>query len=545
MNSKPKSIDMGSLIQKVTKRARELLKKKSKPQTKGKSANGTSRYSKSKRQKLLIGGVSVKLDGYKKTEILNIIGIKTPQRMSGQAHLVELLKLKTIQKIESKLLEYSENLLKIDGRTTSVYSQDEIREVAIMEKVLLDVGEKLILLKSEDHEYFKKKQTFLKEFFINANSNSQEIENRQKEIYSYKLFTGELEDYKLCNIDKEITALNIFKLFYDLTTMDEDKRKGIAGGGIYEHFQISLIGKDGEPTGGPITKVVTGDPIVKRIEAYKELLKENKETIKNIRDEFVEAGLVLPVEKKGSTAISTNEVEPQTFDRAPMTESTDLLKNNLSTIINDGDEREKFNKLLLDIKNGGKFKSITVSKTTTTKGAPLAAYRWPDTGESSIPFFIYYLQYEQAADIYNVVNALKENTPNGKKTSEEYKKIESDINSINVSLEELKQAYRDGTQTIDKLYTNIRMLITEIKKNYDYLSQKHEQYRPEKVGTQITEGALGGGNPAKYKSTGQVVHIMFQNKKYKRVIYVKEKRNTKYCKMNNEYILLSKLKVIE
>ena len=55
----------------------------------------------------------------------------------------------------------------------------------------------------------------------------------------------------------------------------------------------------------------------------------------------------------------------------------------------------------------------------------------------------------------------------------------------------------------------------------------------------------GGGNPAKYKSTGQVVYIMYKNKKYKRVIYVKDKRNTRYCKINKEYILLSKLKVIQ
>ena len=54
-----------------------------------------------------------------------------------------------------------------------------------------------------------------------------------------------------------------------------------------------------------------------------------------------------------------------------------------------------------------------------------------------------------------------------------------------------------------------------------------------------------GGNPAKYKSTGQVVYIMYKNKKYKRVIYVKDKRNTRYCKINKEYILLSKLKVIQ
>jgi hypothetical protein len=59
------------------------------------------------------------------------------------------------------------------------------------------------------------------------------------------------------------------------------------------------------------------------------------------------------------------------------------------------------------------------------------------------------------------------------------------------------------------------------------------------------KGKVKAGNPAKYKSTGQVVYIMYQNKKYKRVIYVKDKRNTRYCKINKEYILLSKLKVIQ
>ena len=54
-----------------------------------------------------------------------------------------------------------------------------------------------------------------------------------------------------------------------------------------------------------------------------------------------------------------------------------------------------------------------------------------------------------------------------------------------------------------------------------------------------------GGNPPKYKSTGKAVYIMYKKRKYKRTIYVKDKRKTKYCKINNEYILLSKLKVIE
>jgi hypothetical protein len=56
---------------------------------------------------------------------------------------------------------------------------------------------------------------------------------------------------------------------------------------------------------------------------------------------------------------------------------------------------------------------------------------------------------------------------------------------------------------------------------------------------------LSGGNPPKYKSTGKAVYILYKKKKYKRTIYVKDKRKTKYCKINNEYILLSKLKVLQ
>jgi hypothetical protein len=53
-----------------------------------------------------------------------------------------------------------------------------------------------------------------------------------------------------------------------------------------------------------------------------------------------------------------------------------------------------------------------------------------------------------------------------------------------------------------------------------------------------------GGKATKYKSTGITVFILYKKKKYNRTIYVKDKGNTKYCKINNEYILLSKLKVI-
>jgi hypothetical protein len=60
-------------------------------------------------------------------------------------------------------------------------------------------------------------------------------------------------------------------------------------------------------------------------------------------------------------------------------------------------------------------------------------------------------------------------------------------------------------------------------------------------------GRSGRSGLVKYKSTGQVVYILYKNKNYKRTIYVKDndKKNTRYCKINNKYILLSKLKVVE
>ena len=65
------------------------------------------------------------------------------------------------------------------------------------------------------------------------------------------------------------------------------------------------------------------------------------------------------------------------------------------------------------------------------------------------------------------------------------------------------------------------------------------------IGTR--SGRSGRSGHVKYKSTGQVVYILYKNKNYKRTIYVKDndKKNTRYCKINNKYILLSKLKVIE
>jgi len=70
----------------------------------------------------------------------------------------------------------------------------------------------------------------------------------------------------------------------------------------------------------------------------------------------------------------------------------------------------------------------------------------------------------------------------------------------------------------------------------------------EKLQTLQTEQS-SGGNPitaTAYKLNGDKVHLLINKKKLHRSVYVKDKGNgkAKYCKINNEFVLLSKLKNI-
>ena len=52
----------------------------------------------------------------------------------------------------------------------------------------------------------------------------------------------------------------------------------------------------------------------------------------------------------------------------------------------------------------------------------------------------------------------------------------------------------------------------------------------------------GGGKKTTYRLNGEKVVLLHKNKKVQRSIYVKDKGKTKYCKIDHQYILLSKLK---
>ena len=97
----------------------------------------------------------------------------------------------------------------------------------------------------------------------------------------------------------------------------------------------------------------------------------------------------------------------------------------------------------------------------------------------------------------------------------------------------------------DSLILSRKIVVSPVKKR---LQKRNNRQMTAYLETIQEEGKeddfLGGRKPTKYKSTGNAVFIMYKKKKYKRTIYVKDKTNTKYCKINNEYILLNKLKVL-
>jgi hypothetical protein len=58
--------------------------------------------------------------------------------------------------------------------------------------------------------------------------------------------------------------------------------------------------------------------------------------------------------------------------------------------------------------------------------------------------------------------------------------------------------------------------------------------------TQVSQG--GGGKKTTYKLNGEKVVLLHKNKKVQRSIYVKGNGKTKYCIIDKEYVLLSKVK---
>ena len=122
------------------------------------------------------------------------------------------------------------------------------------------------------------------------------------------------------------------------------------------------------------------------------------------------------------------------------------------------------------------------------------------------------------------------------------KAIKEDNPSSNLdNLYEMAENFHKKIELAKPILNDQLILIDQVRTD----TSDAKDFLPSKGGA-IGMRSVRSGH-VKYKSTGQVVYILYKNKNYKRTIYVKDndKKNTRYCKINNKYILLSKLKVIE
>jgi hypothetical protein len=113
------------------------------------------------------------------------------------------------------------------------------------------------------------------------------------------------------------------------------------------------------------------------------------------------------------------------------------------------------------------------------------------------------------------------NLNNKKKETDNKKTLETEATK---EKEAAETKFRELEETLNTEISGIQADIDKLKNN---------------------KGSIEGGKRIKYKSTGNEVVIFHKNRECRKTIYVKEKTTTKYCKINNKYILLSKLNVID
>jgi hypothetical protein len=121
----------------------------------------------------------------------------------------------------------------------------------------------------------------------------------------------------------------------------------------------------------------------------------------------------------------------------------------------------------------------------------------------------------------------------------------------NYILTKAKEALQESTPTVnsnDKIYEQFHTILDDIQ---GHTSPKVKMRIYKYIEAETTLKLSGGKRIApiasatpSYKLNGEKVHLLINKKKLHRSVYVKDKGNgkAKYCKINNEFILLSKLK---
>ena len=167
------------------------------------------------------------------------------------------------------------------------------------------------------------------------------------------------------------------------------------------------------------------------------------------------------------------------------------------------------------------------------------------------------MREEEKTKELNALNALDEGEAKNI-AQQRYNYIETNANDFIAFLKDKIRALEKEINELDNKKNpnnNKKKLIKEAKEEKDNAEEEFKALE-ETLNTEISgiqeeidnlkkiKGSTGGGKRIKYKSTSDEVVILYKNRESKKTVYIKEKTATKYCKINNKYILLSKLNVI-
>ena len=159
-------------------------------------------------------------------------------------------------------------------------------------------------------------------------------------------------------------------------------------------------------------------------------------------------------------------------------------------------------------------------------------------------YISYYRRYNECMLYF--INRLFKNTTNSSYNlyNEKDKEILESRESLNKLVESCNSSISDDKECFNELKGQFRKLFEYTKKVEKLYQIALNDIKHNQKGAGRERGAGRGreGAPVKYKTTGEVVYILYNKKRIKRNIYVKVKgRPAKYCKINKEYVLLSKL----
>jgi hypothetical protein len=125
--------------------------------------------------------------------------------------------------------------------------------------------------------------------------------------------------------------------------------------------------------------------------------------------------------------------------------------------------------------------------------------------------------------------------------------IGNDIKIFNNIKDELIIKYKAEHADNDeaRIYKEFNAYFQEKIKSLNFEKEDIEKFNLNEELVEPPQAASEGGKlVAKYKSTGESVYILYKKKKIKRCVYEKTKGRGKYCKIDGEYKLLSKLKIM-